>query len=72
MSRNKCSSEVRISHILRFISNCDLFTGIPSYVIDNVNLERKIKNGHGTYSTPRFEDLSLSACVERPKSNRRM
>jgi hypothetical protein len=30
MSRNKCFSPVRISHVLRFISICDLFTDSPS------------------------------------------
>jgi hypothetical protein len=32
MSRNKCFSQVRISHILRFISICDLLTDSPSYL----------------------------------------
>jgi hypothetical protein len=36
MSRNKCSLEVRISHDLRFISICDLFTDSPLYI--NCNL----------------------------------
>jgi hypothetical protein len=31
MSRNKCFLQVRISHVLRFISICDLFTDSPSY-----------------------------------------
>jgi hypothetical protein len=30
MSRNKCFSQIRISHVLRFISICDLFTDSPS------------------------------------------
>jgi hypothetical protein len=30
MSRNKCFFQVRISHILRFISICDLFTDSPA------------------------------------------
>jgi hypothetical protein len=32
ISRNKCFSQVRISHILRFISSCDLVTKSPSYL----------------------------------------
>jgi hypothetical protein len=32
MSRNKCFYQVRISHLLRFISICDLITDSPSYV----------------------------------------
>jgi hypothetical protein len=32
MSRNKYFSQVRISHVLRFVSICDLFTGSPSYI----------------------------------------
>jgi hypothetical protein len=32
MSRNKCFLHVRISHVLRFISICDLFTDSPSYL----------------------------------------
>jgi hypothetical protein len=32
MSRNKCSFQVQISHVLRFISICDLFTDCPSYM----------------------------------------
>jgi hypothetical protein len=31
MSGNKCFLKVRISHVLRFISICDLFTDCPSY-----------------------------------------
>jgi hypothetical protein len=30
--RNKCFFEVRMSHVLRFISMCDLFTDSPSYI----------------------------------------
>jgi hypothetical protein len=33
MSRNKCFLQVRISHVLRFISICDLFTDSPSYTL---------------------------------------
>jgi hypothetical protein len=33
MSRSKCSFQVRMSHVLRFISICDLFTDSPSYHI---------------------------------------
>jgi hypothetical protein len=32
LSRNKCCFQVRISHVLRFISISDLFTDFPSYV----------------------------------------
>jgi hypothetical protein len=32
MSRNECFFQVQISHILRFISICDLFTDSPSYI----------------------------------------
>jgi hypothetical protein len=32
MSRNKCFLQVRISHLLRFIFICDLFTDSPSYL----------------------------------------
>jgi hypothetical protein len=31
ISRNKCFFQVRISHVLHFISACDLFTDSPSY-----------------------------------------
>jgi hypothetical protein len=31
-SRSKCFSLAPISHVLRFISICDLFTGSPSHV----------------------------------------
>jgi hypothetical protein len=31
MSRNKCFSQVQISHVLRFTSICDLLTDSPSY-----------------------------------------
>jgi hypothetical protein len=34
MSRNSFSFQVRMSHVLRFISMCDLFTDSPSYVDD--------------------------------------
>jgi hypothetical protein len=46
MSRNKCFFRVRISHVLRFISNCDLVTDSPSY---NVTwLGRKINELENT------------------------
>jgi hypothetical protein len=32
ISTNKCFLQVRISHFLRFISICDLFTDFPSYI----------------------------------------
>jgi hypothetical protein len=32
MSRNKCFFQVRMSHVLRFISICDLFTNSSSYI----------------------------------------
>jgi hypothetical protein len=32
MSRKKCFFQVRISHVLRFIYICDLFTHSPSYI----------------------------------------
>jgi hypothetical protein len=32
MSRNKCFSQVRITHVLRFVSVCDLFTVSSSYL----------------------------------------
>jgi outer membrane lipoprotein-sorting protein len=32
MSRNKCLFQVRISHVLRFTSICDLFTDSPLYI----------------------------------------
>jgi hypothetical protein len=32
MSRNICFYQVRISHVLRFISIYDLFTDTPSYI----------------------------------------
>jgi hypothetical protein len=32
MSRNKCIFQVRISHVLRFISICGLFTDSPSHI----------------------------------------
>jgi hypothetical protein len=32
MSRNKCFSQVRITHVLRFIPICDLFTDSPSCI----------------------------------------
>jgi hypothetical protein len=32
MSRNKCFFQIRISHVLRFISICDLFTDSLSYI----------------------------------------
>jgi hypothetical protein len=35
MSRNKCFFQVQISHILCFISICDLFTDSPSYLLSN-------------------------------------
>jgi hypothetical protein len=34
MSRNKCFFQVRILHVLSFISICDLFTDSPSYIVD--------------------------------------
>jgi hypothetical protein len=35
MSRNKCFFQVGISHVLRFISICDLFTDSPLYFTRN-------------------------------------
>jgi hypothetical protein len=32
MSRKKCLFQFQISHVLRFISICDLFTDCPSYI----------------------------------------
>jgi hypothetical protein len=32
ISRNKCFSHVPLSHVLRVISICDLFTDCPSYI----------------------------------------
>jgi hypothetical protein len=32
MPRNKCFSQVRISHVLRFLSICGLFTDFSSYI----------------------------------------
>jgi hypothetical protein len=37
MSRNKCFSQVRISHVLRFISICDLFTDSSSYITQDIS-----------------------------------
>jgi hypothetical protein len=33
MSRNKCFCQVQISHVLRFISICDLLTDFSSYIV---------------------------------------
>jgi hypothetical protein len=37
MSRNKCLFQVRISHVLRFISTCDVFT---DSLINGTDIER--------------------------------
>jgi hypothetical protein len=43
MSRNKCFFKVLLSHVLRFISICDLFADSPSYNIPtNYNTEPNI------------------------------
>jgi hypothetical protein len=34
MSRNKCFPNVRISHVLHFMSICDLFTDSPLCISD--------------------------------------
>jgi hypothetical protein len=44
MSRYKCFFQVRISHILLFISICDLFTDCPSNIVSSGESDHKEEN----------------------------
>jgi hypothetical protein len=60
MSRNKCFFQVRVSHVLRFMSICDLFTDSPSYF--------SIRSGDWTAQFARNFRRN-SACTKPIKSN---
>jgi hypothetical protein len=44
MSRNKCFRQVRLSHVLRSISNCDVFIYSPSYIYSMMRGWSKLYN----------------------------
>jgi hypothetical protein len=48
MSRNKCFFRVRISHVLRFISNCVPFTESPPYI--HITWSLLLSRFHGNWN----------------------
>jgi hypothetical protein len=59
MSRNKYFFQVRISHVLLFISICDLFTDSPSYVQILVKIRQNKNNWQSTWQATWFSDSIL-------------